>query len=180
MQARAESLPPQQMWTWEPESVAELHPHGMMAQVFLEIGETQQELEKIVALRRLVHPAALRKRLHHEIGIGQQPVQGTRVYGPALLAEFKRLSEARADLFDEVIQAEDFLCQSLRHALVATVYLAREQWSRGQTHTPHRASRERLTRCKLRASCPRAARDEREAVRTIGLIYEATRPSRDG
>ncbi len=127
MRTRVESFRPQQVWTREPESAAQLHLHGMMAQVFLEIGETQQEFEKIVALRRLVHPAALGKRLHHEIGIGQQPVQGARVYGPALLAEFKRLPEAHADLFDEVIQAEGFLCQSLRHALVATVYLAREQ-----------------------------------------------------
>lgn len=156
MRARAESLP-QQVWAWEPESVAELHPHGMMAQVFLEIGETQQKFEKMVALRRLAHAAVLRKRLHHEIGIGQQPVQGTRVYGPALLAEFKRLSEARTDLFDEVIQAEGFLCQSLGHALVATVYLAREQWSRGQTHTPYCASREPLRRSKLPASGPCAA-----------------------
>jgi hypothetical protein len=62
----------------------------MVAQVFLEIGQAEQELKEFVVLREGVCTALLRERLHGKICIAQQPIHSVRIYRLALAAEFDR------------------------------------------------------------------------------------------
>ncbi len=81
----------------------------MVAQVLLKIGQAEQELEKLVTLRRSAGAAVLGKRLHHEIRVGQQPIEDAGIHRPALPAELKRRLQLPGSLLDVMVEAEYFL-----------------------------------------------------------------------
>lgn len=110
----------------------------MVAQVLLKIGQAEQQLEKIVTLRRRARAAILGKRLHHEICVRQQPIEDAGIHRPALLAELKRRPEVPEGLFDVMVEAEYFLGQGQWNILATPSYPAGKRL--GHRHTPRGAS----------------------------------------
>ena len=94
----------------------------MVPQVILEIRQPQKKFEEFVPLRGRVRAAALRKGLHREIGVGQEPVEHAGVNRSALLAEFERRLQTQEGLLEVVVEAERFACQGYRNSLAASSY----------------------------------------------------------
>ncbi len=87
----------------------------MVAQVFLQVGETQQQLEQLDPLRGTVAAAALRQRLHGVIRVGQEPVELARVERLAPVAVLESPPQASESLIEVVVQAKLFVRQSRRN-----------------------------------------------------------------
>ncbi len=122
----------------------------MVPQVVLEICQPQKKFEEFVPLRGRVRAAFLRKGVHGEIGVGQEPVKHAGVNRSALLAEFEGRLQTQESLLEVVVEAERFACEGYRNGLATSSYPTR---LRREFHCEtHPETDKASPRCKLLAS----------------------------
>jgi hypothetical protein len=93
--------------------------------IFLNICQTQQQLEQARALVWGVGGATFRQELHCEITLLLHPVHGARIKGLSLSALFERVRDASKRLIQVMIEANAVLSESCGNAVRANAYLAR-------------------------------------------------------
>ncbi len=91
-----------------------------MAQVFLDVGQAEEQLDQLGTLGGALLRAVLVQRAQCKVRIGEQPIQQILVYRPALLTKFERGLEVHESLFDVVVHAKGFARQRGRYTLNTT------------------------------------------------------------
>jgi hypothetical protein len=93
--------------------------------IFLNICQTQQQIQQAGAFLGCVGGPTFRQELHGEITLLLQPVHGARVERLALAALFERARDASEGLIQVMVEANTLLSESCGNAVRASSDLAR-------------------------------------------------------
>lgn len=95
-----------------------------MVCIFLNICQTQQQIEQARTFFGRVGGATFRQELHCEITLLLQPVHGARIKRLSLAALFERACDARESLIEVMVEANALLSESCGNAVRASSDLA--------------------------------------------------------
>jgi len=93
--------------------------------IFLNICQTQKQIEQARAFLWRVGGPIFRQELHCEITLLLEPIHGARIQRPSLAALFERVRDASERLIQVMVEANALLSESCRNAVRANAYLAR-------------------------------------------------------
>jgi hypothetical protein len=113
-----------------------LKSHGMVDDVFMQVGQAKQEFQDSSALGFVMHASLVRQRLHNEMRFRQQPFEVPRIERVRLLAHLQSLFCSGRSLVEEMVEAKVFASKSGQNALAATVYTTGSQFCLFHLYAP--------------------------------------------
>lgn len=104
----------------ELQSGESLQTHGVMREVFVQIGDDQQEFEHSIALIGVGRVGAFFQVLDYRESIGKNPLEDFWLERPAVLAGLKRFLDPHERFVEKMVQAQLFGGKPRRNFLCAT------------------------------------------------------------